>query len=282
MSSNHDDSLFVRNFSLLLVGLVAIGLTAFVLAKMVNSSVPYIHDNKSPLPSNVAPVGELNTGSVAVAVTGVKTGAESAAVAAAPTAAASSDPGKATYSKVCFACHEQGIAGAPKFGDVGAWESRVAQGRDTLLQHALSGYTGQAGMMPARGGNPALTDAEVGAAVEYMMNAVGSNKAAAAPVAAPAAAATPTADAAAAEGGKGRQVFDSVCFVCHTPGAAGAPKFGDAAAWAPRIEKGIDALYHSSLNGFMGTGMMPPKGGRPDLSDDDVKAAVDYMVSNSK
>ena len=87
----------------------------------------------------------------------------------------------------------------------------------------------------------------------------------------------------AAAGDKGKQVFDAVCFACHTPGAAGAPKFGDAAAWAPRIAKGMDTLYEHSINGFMGeAGLMPPKGGRPDFADADIKAAVDYVTANSK
>ncbi|MCC6709228.1 MAG: cytochrome c5 family protein [Gammaproteobacteria bacterium] len=150
-------------------------------------------------------------------------------------------------------------------------------------------------MMPARGGNPTLTDAQVTAAVEYMMAAVGGKKdGATAPAAAPAAepaaaapAAAPAADAAAApavaDAGKGKATYDAVCFVCHTPGAAGAPKFGDKAAWEPRIAKGIDVLHGSAINGFMGSaGMMPPKGGRPDLADADIKAAVDYMVEAAK
>ena len=294
--SNQDDSAFVRNFSVLLLGLAVVGLTAFVLAKLVNRGAAEAYGPRSNEAANVAPVGEINSGSAAVTIDGMKTGAE-VATSAAPAADASSDPGKATYGKVCFACHAQGIAGAPKFGDVAAWESRVAQGRDTLLQHALIGYTGQAGMMPARGGNPALTDAEVGAAVDYMMGAVGGKKDdTAAPNPPPAsaaetAAAAPTATApeaaaaapAVADSCKGKATYEAVCFVCHTPGATGAPKFGDKAAWAPRIDKGIDALYHSSLNGFMGSaGMMPPKGGRPDIADQDIKAAVDYMVTNSK
>ncbi len=295
MSNQLDDSAFVRNFSLVLLGLLVVGLTAFVLAKIVNGGAQEKYGPQTTEAANVTPVGTINTGTAAVGVEGVKTGAEVAsASAAAPSAADSSDPGKATFNKVCFACHAQGIAGAPKFGDVAAWESRVAQGHDTLVQHALGGYTGQAGMMPARGGNPTLTDAEVTAAVEYMMAAVGGKKeAASAPAAAPAAAepaaAAPAADAAAtaapavADAGKGKATYDAVCFVCHTPGAAGAPKFGDKAAWAPRIEKGIEVLHGSALNGFMGSaGMMPPKGGRPDLADEDVKAAVDYMVGAAK
>ena len=298
MSAQQDDSAFVRNFSLVLLGLMVIGLTAFVLAKLVNSDA---QDTYGPriAQANVAAVGALNTGADPVSVEGAKTGAEVAsASAAAPSAADSSDPGKATYGKVCFACHAQGIAGAPKFGDVAAWETRIAQGRDTLLQHALAGFTGQAGIMPARGGNPALTDAEVGAAVDYMVAAVGGkDDSAAAPAAAPstvepepaAALATPSTDTTAAaapamaDSGKGKATFDAVCFVCHTPGAAGAPKFGDKAAWAPRVEKGLAVLHANSINGFMGsTGMMPPKGGRPDIADEDIKAAVDYMVEAAK
>jgi len=296
MSNQQDDSVFVRNFSLVLLGLVVIGLTAFVLAKVVNGGAQDKYGPQGAESANVAPVGALNTGSAAVGVEGAKTGAAVAGTAA-PAAADSSDPGKATYDSVCFACHAQGIAGAPKHGDVAAWEPRVAQGHDTLVQHAINGYTGQAGMMPARGGNPTLTDAQVTAAVEYMLAAVGSNKdGAAAPAAAPAAepaaaapaAAAPAADAAAAapavaDAGKGKATYDAVCFVCHTPGAAGAPKLGDKAGWAARIEKGIDVLHGSAINGYMGSaGMMPPKGGRPDIADADIKAAVDYMVDAAK
>ena len=106
-----------------------------------------------------------------------------------------------------------------------------------------------------------------------------------APVAAAAPAeAAPTQVAAAAPGaaaGKadGKATFDGTCTVCHTTGAAGAPKFGDKAAWAPRIAQGKAALYHSALNG---KNAMPPKGGNTALSDEAVKAAVDYMVAAAK
>ena len=85
--------------------------------------------------------------------------------------------------------------------------------------------------------------------------------------------------AAPAAGDKGKATFDSVCTACHSTGAAGAPKLGDKAAWAPRIKQGMDALHNSALKG---KGAMPPKGGNPTLSDDDVKAAVDYMVNAAK
>ena len=70
-----------------------------------------------------------------------------------------------------------------------------------------------------------------------------------------------------------------MCTACHTAGVAGAPRFGDKAAWSPRIAKGKDALYHSALTG---KGAMPAKGGNPSLSDADVKAAVDYMAAAAK
>jgi len=73
----------------------------------------------------------------------------------------------------------------------------------------------------------------------------------------------------------GEQVYQQVCAACHTAGVLNAPKRGDAAAWEPRLAKGIDALYTSSINGI---GAMPAKGGRADVSDDAIKAAVDYMV----
>ena len=82
----------------------------------------------------------------------------------------------------------------------------------------------------------------------------------------------------------GPQVYNAACIVCHQPGVTtGAPTIGDAAAWAPRIAQGKDTLYMHALTGFQGTkGFMPPKGGRVDLSDDEIKAAVDYLVEQVK
>jgi cytochrome c5 len=82
---------------------------------------------------------------------------------------------------------------------------------------------------------------------------------------------------------KGEEVFAMACVVCHGSGVAGAPKFGDAAAWAPRIAQGQSVLHQHALQGFQGKGgFMPPKGGRTDLSDQSVINAVDHMVANSK
>ena len=103
-----------------------------------------------------------------------------------------------------------------------------------------------------------------------------------APAPAPAQAAQPVV-VAAAETPSGEEVYKMACAACHAAGVAGAPKLGDAAAWSARIEQGIDTLVSHAINGFQGSaGYMPPKGGRTDLSDDAIRASVDYMVENSK
>lgn len=82
---------------------------------------------------------------------------------------------------------------------------------------------------------------------------------------------------------KGKTVYDTACVVCHQTGVSGAPKIGDKAAWGDRIKQGEGTLADHAIKGFQGkAGMMPPKGGRTDLSDEDVKAAVSYMVGASQ
>lgn len=87
---------------------------------------------------------------------------------------------------------------------------------------------------------------------------------------------------AAAVPKSGAELFAQACSACHGAGIAGAPKAGDAAAWAPRIAKGKNVLYQHAIEGFQGqAGVMPPKGGRVDVPDDLVRAAVDHMVEMS-
>ena len=75
---------------------------------------------------------------------------------------------------------------------------------------------------------------------------------------------------------KGEKIYTATCLACHGAGVLGAPKFGDKAMWAPRIAKGMDVLYANSIKGI---NTMPARGGNAALKDDDMKAAVDYMVS---
>ena len=77
--------------------------------------------------------------------------------------------GQQIYQNTCVACHGAGIAGAPKLGDTGLWAKRIAKGLDTLYASAINGVQGNTGVMPAKGGNPALTNAQIKAAVDYIV-----------------------------------------------------------------------------------------------------------------
>jgi len=89
-----------------------------------------------------------------------------------------------------------------------------------------------------------------------------------------------TAPAGAAAGaGDGKALYDAACAACHTTGAANAPKFGDKAAWAPRIATGIDAMLDSVVKG---KSAMPPRGGRADAKDADLRAAIEYIVGAAR
>jgi len=212
--------------------------------------------------------------------------------------------GNAVYAAVCAACHDSGAAGAPKLGDNGAWSARLAQGYETLVKHAIGGIRA----MPAKGGNPDLDDLEVARAVVYMTNksgasfkepaapapqpaapATASDAAPAAPAASaasgaqpPAAAPAPVATAQAGGAEAGKTLYNSACVACHGAGIAGAPKFGDKAAWSARLAQGNAVLYEHAIKGFQGkNGVMPPKGGST-APDAEVKAAVDFMVAAAK
>lgn len=93
-----------------------------------------------------------------------------AAAAPAPAPVAENTVGKGVFGKTCSMCHAAGVAGAPKPGDKADWGPRIAQGMDTLYKHAMEGFTGAKGQMPARGGAPALSDDEIKAGVNYMVD----------------------------------------------------------------------------------------------------------------
>lgn len=216
--------------------------------------------------------------------------------------------GEAVYNQACAACHNSGVGGAPMLGDVDQWSERLAKGRDALHQSGLKGVAGTA--MMAKGGRADLSDQQVLAAVDYMIESSGGETGggeAASGGGDTAGSGTASADSApeAEAGGDamadsgaeadaqtvamaethaaidGEAIYNQACMACHMSGVGGAPKLGDSEAWAPRIAKGADALYASGLNGVQGTAMMA-KGGRADLSDAEVKAAVDYMIAQAQ
>ncbi len=205
--------------------------------------------------------------------------------------------GAEVYTAQCAACHAAGVANAPKFGDAAAWGPRIKTGLEALLNSALKGK----GAMGAQGGGD-FDDVEIGKAVAHMANAAGAKfpepqkpaataatvDAPAVTAVAPAAVAAPTppvvvaaaatAPVTAAKAGAGEALYKQACFACHAASVAGSPKFGDKAAWAPRIKTGVDMLTASVIKG---KGAMPPKGGSS-ASDADIRAAVEYMVSAAK
>lgn len=94
-----------------------------------------------------------------------------APAAPAPVAEVAADGGKGAelFKKTCAMCHQTGVAGAPKLGDKADWGPRIAQGPDTLYKHAIEGFNGAKGAMPAKGGNPALSDDEIKVIVDFMV-----------------------------------------------------------------------------------------------------------------
>ena len=114
----------------------------------------------STVAERIKPVGQVD---LAPAKT------QQAPVKIAVTAPPPARDGQQVYQAGCVACHGAGIAGAPKLGDKGQWAKRIAKGADTLYASAVNGVQGSGGAMPAKGGNPALSDAEVKAAVDYMV-----------------------------------------------------------------------------------------------------------------
>jgi cytochrome c5 len=198
---------------------------------------------------------------------------EPAAPAAAATASAART-GEQIVQQTCGNCHVAGLKGAPRIGDRAAWIKRASGGVDAAVAAAIKGH----GDMPARGGMADLTDPELKAAVQYMFT-----KSTGAPLAATVAATPAAAPAAAAAAGPNRpdgaKIYAAGCNACHATGVAGAPKFGDKAAWAPRIKPGVDSMLATVIKG---KGAMPPKGGQAGASEADLRAAVEYMVAAAK
>jgi cytochrome c5 len=160
---------FLKKFSLVIgfLMLVTVGLIFFA------------HHLQHTLPTEVSPTAAKRTqdriapeGAVYAGATGAA--AQAAATAAAPAAATSqvayggTTDGSVIFGNLCTGCHTSGAGGAPTL-DKAHWATRLAQGNDVLHKHAIEGFTGSAGVMPPKGGNPALTDEQVIATVDWML-----------------------------------------------------------------------------------------------------------------
>lgn len=162
------DSQFFNVFSLVLGILIVIAILLFALARAVGNNTQRAHVLADP--KYVADVeNNLSVARVAVA------GQDNSALAIVPSggavvaALAIPEDGPGVYEQVCGACHLNGIGGAPRSDDRAAWAPRIAQGKDTLYKHAIEGFNGKNGVMPAKGGRADLSDELVKAAVDYMV-----------------------------------------------------------------------------------------------------------------
>jgi len=179
--------------------------------------------------------------------------------ASAPKAAAGDRSGEAVYKTYCSACHDTGAAGAPKMGDKAAWVPRIGVGLDVLVKTVKAGKNA----MPPNGGSDA-TETELARAIVFMTNQSGAN------FKEPAAGAKP-----AASDRSGEQIAQAACLKCHETGEQGAPKLSDKVAWAQRGSKGLDAVTKTVIRGH---GKMPARGGMADLTDEELRSAIAYLL----
>ena len=161
---------FLKRFSMVIGFLVLLTLGLILGALYLHGTLPGEVDPKTAArtEARIAPAGAVYAGATGAA-------AQQAAAAAAAASAASqvayggTTDGSVIYNNLCAGCHKSGAGGAPMLV-ASAWGARIAQGADTLHKHAIDGFTGAAGVMPAKGGNPALTDEQVIATVDWMVD----------------------------------------------------------------------------------------------------------------
>jgi len=167
------DRIFLKHFAMLIGFLVIVAIALMDLGAYIYSDHPPEQNPRGTASASerIAPVGAVYAGDTGRAAMAAAQEAAKAA-AAAQVAYGGTTDGKAIFGNLCHSCHETGAGGAPKISDKAVWAPRVAQGLDTLVKHALEGYTGKSGIMPAKGGNPALTDAQVKATVQWMVDQV--------------------------------------------------------------------------------------------------------------
>jgi cytochrome c5 len=170
---NQTDRIFLRHFSMLIgfLVLVMFALIGLALHLYAQHPPPQNPEHAQEVQARVAPVGAAYAGDTGRAAL---LAAQDAAKKAAESQVAYGGTldGKTIFGSLCQTCHTNAATGAPIITDKAVWAPRIAQGMDTLFTHAINGFTGSKGAMPAKGGNPSLTDAQVKATVQWMVSQV--------------------------------------------------------------------------------------------------------------
>ncbi|OOG53598.1 c-type cytochrome [Rhodanobacter sp. C03] len=165
------DQSVLRQFAIMIGGLAVLTVVLIFSALAIYEHAPHETNPNEPakIAERIAPAGAVYAGNTGRAA--MQAAADAAAKAAASQVAyGGSTDGKTIYDNLCTSCHTSGVAGAPKLGDKSMWGPRIAEGLDTLIKHATEGYHGPDGnFMPPKGGNPALTDEQVKAAVTWIV-----------------------------------------------------------------------------------------------------------------
>ncbi len=168
------DRTFMRHFAIMIAALAAVAVGFVVIGLLVHASMPKEADTAQirEAGERIMPVGGDYAGATGREAM-LEQQAAAAKAAASQVAYGGTTDGKTIYGNLCHSCHDAGVTGAPKLGNKADWAPRIAEGIDTLVKHAIGGYTGPDGNhMPAKGGNPALTDAQVEATVKWMVSQV--------------------------------------------------------------------------------------------------------------
>ena len=167
------DQGFLRQFSLTIGALMVLTVVLVLSALTINNSEPKETNPNHPatVAARIAPAGAVYAGDTGRAAMQAAQDAAKAA-AASQVAYGGTTDGATIFGNLCKTCHETGAGGAPKISDKAAWAPRVAEGLDTLIKHATEGFTGKSGVMPPKGGNPALNDEQIKATVTWIVSQV--------------------------------------------------------------------------------------------------------------
>ena len=156
------DASFGRWFSIMLIAMIAVTFLLAIVAAVVSGDLQAKLnkekevENSPVIAERLTPVGNLSVGDVVPPQVMVEIAMT----------------GDQVYSAACTACHTTGVSGAPIYGDSAGWQSRLGKGEELLISNAINGFTGESGFMPPRGGLATLTDEEVIAAVQYMLEGI--------------------------------------------------------------------------------------------------------------